>query len=148
MSYLKDLGKLPRRVSDEFHGHAYLLYPESPREIVADGVLLVGDSIGLAYPRSGEGIRPAVESGLLAASALRAAAGVYDASHLAPYARALRERFGVRRARPGIGPTDLLPAPLARRAAGWLLAQPWFARSVVVERWFLHAHQPPLAQGA
>jgi geranylgeranyl reductase family protein len=146
MSYLKDLGKLPRRVADEFHGHAYLLYPESPRAIVADGVLLVGDAIGLAYPRSGEGIRPAVESGLLAARAIRSATGAFDAADLEPYARALAARFGARRA--GIGLTDLLPAPLARRAAGWLLSQPWFARRVVVERWFLHAHQPPLAQGA
>jgi geranylgeranyl reductase family protein len=146
MQYLKGLGKLPRRVSDEFHGHAYLLYPESPRAIVADGVLLVGDAIGLAYPRSGEGIRPAVESGLLAARAIRSATGAFDAADLEPYARALAARFGARRA--GMGLTDLLPAPLARRAAGWLLSQPWFARRVVIERWFLHAHQPPLAQGA
>jgi flavin-dependent dehydrogenase len=29
-------------------------------------VLLIGDAAGLAYPESGEGIRPAVESGLIA----------------------------------------------------------------------------------
>lgn len=148
MSYLKDLGKLPRRVPDDFHGHAYLLYPESPRTVAGDGVLLVGDAIGLAYPRSGEGIRPAIESGLLAARALRQAAGSYDALHLAAYPRALGERFGARRARPSRGLSDLLPAPLARRVAGWLLSRTWFARSVVVEHWFLHAHQPALAQGA
>ena len=28
----------------------------------------VGDAAGLAYPQSGEGIRPAVESGLMAAT--------------------------------------------------------------------------------
>ncbi len=145
---LRDLGRLPRRVSDDFRGHAYLLYPDSPRAIAADGVLLAGDALGLAYPRSGEGIRPAVESGLLAARALCEAGGSYDRAHLAPYERALAARFGARATRAGVGLSDLLPAPLARRAAGWLLAQPWFARHVVVERWFLHAHQPSLAASA
>ena len=42
---------------------------------VGDGVMLVGDAAGLAYPQSGEGIRPAVESGLLAASAIVGAGG-------------------------------------------------------------------------
>jgi flavin-dependent dehydrogenase len=46
-------------------GHAYLLYPDSPRPLGADGVLLVGDAAGLAYEASGEGIRPAIESGIL-----------------------------------------------------------------------------------
>ena len=50
-------------------GHAYLLYPDAARPLVADGALLVGDAAGLAYPESGEGIRPAVESALLAADA-------------------------------------------------------------------------------
>jgi geranylgeranyl reductase family protein len=143
--YLGDLGKLPRRVSDEFRGHAYLLYPEAPRAIVGEGVLLLGDAAGLAYARSGEGIRPAVESGLLAAETIGSARGLYTRDALEPYARALARRFGPRR--PGIGLTDLLPAGIARRLAGFLLAQSWFARKVVVERWFLHARQSALASG-
>jgi geranylgeranyl reductase family protein len=143
--YLRDLGKLPRRVSDAFHGHAYLLYPEAPRSLAGDGVLLVGDAAGLAYARSGEGIRPAVESGLLAARVIAAARRPWDREALAPYPRVLAERLGPRR--PGIGLTDVLPAALARRVAGLLLSRPWFARRVVVERWFLHAAQPALSAG-
>ena len=61
------------------NGHAYLLYPDAARPLVADGALLVGDAAGLAYPESGEGIRPAVESALLAAEAIRACGGQYTA---------------------------------------------------------------------
>ncbi|MEJ0047557.1 MAG: hypothetical protein WDN04_16615 [Rhodospirillales bacterium] len=39
--------------------------------------MLVGDALGLAYARSGEGIRPAVESALLAAEIVAAANGDY-----------------------------------------------------------------------
>ncbi len=140
--YLKDLGKLPRYVSEAFHGHAYLLWPEAPRAVVGDRVLLVGDAAGLAYPRSGEGIRPAVESGLLAARTVAAARGAYGRDTLEPYARTLAQRFGPRRTRVGL--TDLLPSGLAQPLAGFLLSQPWFARRVVVERWFLHLEQPAL----
>ena len=40
-------------------------------------MLLVGDAAGLAYPQSGEGIRPAIESGLLAAATIVEADGDY-----------------------------------------------------------------------
>ena len=71
-------------------GHAYLLYESSARRVVDDGVLLVGDAAGLAVPQSGEGIRPAIESGVMAAETLIAAAGDYSR----------RETAGVRRPPP------------------------------------------------
>jgi flavin-dependent dehydrogenase len=147
VEYLRQLGRLPRRVRDERKGHAYLLHGQAPRRVVDDGVVLVGDAAGLAYPRSGEGIRPAIESGLLAAGVLAraAAAGDFGAAALDPYRRALEARFGPREPRFTAGPTDLLPAPLGRWLAGRLLATPWFARHFVVRRWFVHAHVPPLA---
>jgi flavin-dependent dehydrogenase len=144
LEFLREEGKLPRRMPADLHGHAYLLYGQAPRRVLDDGLLLVGDAAGLAYGRSGEGIRPAVESGLLAARVLRGAAGGYDCARLDPYRRALENRFGPRDPLFRFGPTDLLPAPLARWIAGKLLANPWFARHVVVERWFVHAHQAPL----
>lgn len=143
LAFLRDEGRLPGRLTERFQGHAYLLYEDSQRPWVDDGVLLVGDAAGLAYGRSGEGIRPAVESGLLAARQLEATGG-FDAQSLAPYAAALEERFGARDAR-GLGFTDVLPAPLVRRLAGRLFATPWFAKHVVVDRWFVHAHVPALA---
>lgn len=59
-------------------------------EAVRGNVLAVGDAAGLARPFSGEGIGPAMESGLLAAEALTAAVG--DSVDL--YVRTLKRRFG------------------------------------------------------
>jgi geranylgeranyl reductase family protein len=148
LEFLRAEGKLPRRVPGALNGHAYLLYGQAPRRVVDSGVLLVGDAAGLAYPRSGEGIRPAVESGLLAARCIARASGRFDGASLDPYRRGLEARFGRRHPRFGFGPTDLLPAPLARWLAGRLLSSPWFVRHVVVKRWFVHAHQAPLAASA
>lgn len=137
---LEALERLPAGVPRRLAGHAYLLQDRATRPLAAPGVLLVGDAAGLAYPRSGEGIRPAVESGLLAARAIRGA----HAPEVA-YRWAVGARFGPRRGRPGPGLTDLLPAAWRGRVSAWALANRWFARHVVVNRWFLHRHAPPLA---
>jgi geranylgeranyl reductase family protein len=76
------------------NGHAYLLYGKGRRTRVAQGALLVGDAAGLAYPYSGEGIRPAVESGLLAAQTIIEAEGDYSHERLEPYLERLRRHFG------------------------------------------------------
>lgn len=138
---LKAQGKVPGEIPDAFRGHAYLLYQQrEPRPVFGDGALLVGDAAGLAYGQSGEGIRPAVESALLAAEAILAARGDYRAERLAVYEARLAARFGKRRAATG----GWLPAGLKRAVAAKLLANPWFTRHVVLDRWFLHRHQPPL----
>jgi flavin-dependent dehydrogenase len=143
VEYLERAGRLPPRTPRRWSGHAYLLYDQAPRPLVGESVLLAGDAAGLAYPKSGEGIRPAVETGLLAARALRGA-GRLGPGALTAYAESVLERFGPRtgRARPGL--TDLLPRAWRGRVAGRVLAQPSFAARVVVDRWFLHRHQPPL----
>ena len=56
----------------------------------APGVLTIGDAAGLAYPESGEGIRPAIESGRLAAQILIEAGGRQSLDDLQPYATAAR----------------------------------------------------------
>ena len=134
---------LPRR----WRGHAYLLHGEAPRPLAAPGALLCGDAAGLAYPRSGEGIRPAVESGLLAARALSRARLVCGDGVERGYARALVSRFGPRRARNGASAvlSGWLPAPARARVAARCLASARFSRRVVVERWFLHREVPALA---
>jgi flavin-dependent dehydrogenase len=142
LGWLAEREKLPPTLRGGAHGHAYLLYDESRRPLVAEGVALVGDSAGLAWPRSGEGIRPAVESGLLLAQALRDARAPDDPAALARYERAVRARFGPRQRGPGLA--ALLPGALARPLAGRLFAWPRFAREVVVRRWFLHAELPAL----
>ncbi|MCE9618762.1 MAG: NAD(P)/FAD-dependent oxidoreductase [Planctomycetes bacterium] len=137
--FLKQRGRIPQDMPDHFHGHAYLLHGHSVRKQIDDGLLLVGDAAGLAYPQSGEGIRPAVESGLMAAETIVAANGDYRQEKLQMYADKLRERFGKGATSSGAG-----PAFLRNSIAGFLLGTKWFTRHVVLDRWFLHANQAAL----
>jgi flavin-dependent dehydrogenase len=95
---------------------------------------------------SGEGIQPAVESGILAGRAVVGAEGDYTMKGLSSYAEALTARFGRRGDAPHRGRSELLPARLRPGLARLLLGNPWFARHVVVDRWFLHRFDAPLAQ--
>jgi geranylgeranyl reductase family protein len=142
---LKQQGRIPSDIPAKFHGHAYLLYPHAPRQIVADGLLLVGDAAGLADPQSGEGIRPAVESAVLAARAIVAACGDYRRARLDPYVAQLTARFGKRTERVAPAPSGPGIQWTRQALAHWLLRRPWFARHVVIDRWFLHRQQAPLA---
>jgi len=133
-------GRVPGDLPTRWKGHAYLLYEASRPRLVDDGVLLVGDAAGLAYPASGEGIRPAVESGLLAADVVRAADSHYGRADLDPYRIEIERRFG----RGAIGPRLPLPSGLVAAAGRALFRSRRFARRVVLDRWFLHADQPTL----
>ncbi|MDO8262743.1 MAG: NAD(P)/FAD-dependent oxidoreductase [Gallionella sp.] len=133
--FLKQRGRIPQDTPDKFHGHAYLLYGHTAREQFNDGMLLVGDAAGLAYPQSGEGIRPAVESALMAAATILEAKGDYRRQQLLPYASRLAAHYGPA-ASPGGG-----PAFLRNFLAGILLGNKWFTRHVVLDRWFLHTQQ-------
>lgn len=137
--FLKQRGRIPQDIPNRFHGHAYLLHGHGMRKQIADGMLLIGDAAGLAYPESGEGIRPAVESGLMAAATILQAAGDYRREQLQPYANRLIERFGA-----GIATGSVLPEFLRSFVAGALLENAWFTRHVVLDRWFLHNRQQPL----
>ena len=137
--FLKQRGRIPQDIPDSFHGHAYLLYGHAVRKQLDDGMLLVGDAAGLAYPQSGEGIRPAVESGLMAAATIIKANGDYRREQLSPYAERLAARFGT-----GTVSSGAEPSSLRKFLAGKLLGNKWFTRNVVLDRWFLHVHQPAL----
>jgi flavin-dependent dehydrogenase len=119
-----------------WRGHAYLV-SDAVRPVVIDsGILLAGDAAGLAYPESGEGIRPAIESGLMAAEAIIDARGHYTRDRLESYERRLRDRFGSPR-----GPLSrAIPPAVARRLFPRLIGVPWIVRHVVLERWFLHSN--------
>ncbi len=140
--HLIETGRVPPDVPDKFKGHAYLLYPHARRGLLQDGMLLIGDSAGLAYPESGEGIRPAVESGLLAGRAILAAQGDYRRERLQAYDTLMTERFGGRQPAPGW--LEHVPAALKHVLAAGLMQSQWFVRKMVVERWFLHRHLPAL----
>jgi menaquinone-9 beta-reductase len=134
-AFLARRGRLPESVPTKFHGHAYALYGHAPRRHVDDGVLLIGDAAGLAYPESGEGIRPAIESALLAATTIVEADGDYRQPRLAAYSGRLRARFGPS------GNRSILPQRLKAVLAPLLLRNRRFTRHVVLDRWFLRAGQ-------
>lgn len=139
--YVHSTGSVTCQIPAKFHGHAYQLYERVEPKLIDDGVLLIGDAAGLAYPQSGEGIRPAVESGLMTAEVIAAAGGIYSAGDLQPYADRVRARFG--RPRPA-GAGQWLPASWLRFVASRLMVSRSFARNVVIDRWFLHRQQPAL----
>jgi geranylgeranyl reductase family protein len=141
---LKLKGRIPADTPSKFHGHAYLLYPLAPRQLVDDGLLLIGDAAGLAYPQSGEGIRPAIESAILAADTILAAQGNFQRTQLEPYVAQLTARFGERLQGDTPAASGRLVQRLKESLAHWLLRRGWFARHVVIDRWFLHRQQPPL----
>jgi len=139
---LQELGRVPEDAPARYKGHAYLLYAHGRRPLVGDGVLVIGDAAGLAYTQSGEGIRPAIESGLIAARVIAAAGGDYRAARLAPYEARLRARFGPRQAAAPL--VSLMPERLRLSLAHSLMRKQWFKRRVVLDRWFLHSGLPAL----
>jgi flavin-dependent dehydrogenase len=133
--WLKQEGRIPHDAPAKFHGHAYYLYRHSPRKLLDDGLLAVGDAAGLASEQSGEGIRVAVESGELAARVIAAAGGDYRPARLAPYEEAITAALGARQRFGGI---QIVPGAIRRFLGGKLLESRWFVRHVVLDRWFLH----------
>lgn len=140
---LQQAGRLPEDLPDGWRGHAYLLYDSSPRTLVTDDALLIGDAAGLAYTQSGEGIRPAIESGLLAAQAIAGAADGRRGDALAAYQTAMQARFGRR----GQAPNGLLPRAAITALGRRLLRTRWFSRHIVLDRWFLHRNVASLVEG-
>jgi len=125
-------------------GHAYGLFGRSQRKILDDGVLLIGDSAGLAYPESGEGIRPAIESGLIAAHAILSANGDYNAKNLALYRELLNSRLQREHSRLDTL-SQLLPHTIKEFAGRQLLRSRAFCRNVVMDQWFLRVTEQRLA---
>lgn len=140
--YLVAQGKIPEDIVEKYNGHAYLLYNHAVREMVADNVLLIGDSAGLAYPQSGEGIRPAVESAMLAADVIRRCGGNYSRSELQLYDDLMEQRFGKRL--PGPDLMERLPMFIKRIFASQLMRTQWFTKKVMTDKWFLQTHQSRL----
>lgn len=128
-------------IPPNFKGHAYMLYPPTSRNLVDDGVMLIGDAAGLAHPKSGEGIRPAIESGLIAANVIIAAGGNYKKERLQLYPELLEKRLGS--FNPG-NSLALIPEALKKKISHRLMATKWFSRHIVLDRWFLNSNQGPL----
>jgi flavin-dependent dehydrogenase len=130
-------------LSKTTHGHAYYVYDGQPASFVDDGVMLIGDAAGLADPRSGEGIRPAVESAIFAANTIHAANRQYHRGHLQSYVEKLRRRYGEKRHKVRQH-SEIRPAQWQTQLMGMLIGSPWFARHFILNRWFLHSRLPAL----
>jgi flavin-dependent dehydrogenase len=118
-----------------WRGHAYVVGVPPGRRRTGDGLMLIGDAAGLASEKSGEGIGPAVESGLMAADAILESSGRAEA--LSRYDRSIDRRWPPAGALSQI--SGMIPATLTRSIARRLLRSPRFVRRVVIDRWFLHA---------
>src|SRR5688572_7938589 len=132
MTFLQRTHKAERATLVRWRGHAYLAWGAGPRALVGDGVLVAGDAAGLAYPESGEGIKPAVESGRLAAETLIAAGDQVGAADLATYDTELRRRYPASRPAP-----RAFAGVMRALGRGLLRYSPAFTRHVVIDRWFL-----------
>lgn len=132
LAFLRKERGLPERVTFALQGHSYRLFGgEKRRRCVCDGALLIGDAAGVAHPRSGEGILPAIQSALLAAETIVAAGGDYRNGTLESYPARMDLCFqrGNTHAHSSSGFLRLLGARL--------LSSRWFVRRVVLDGWFL-----------
>jgi menaquinone-9 beta-reductase len=138
--FVEQRGYLPPGLIDKFRGHVYLAYQRrGGRCRGADGALLLGDAAGLCHSQSGEGILPAIESALMAAETILDACGDYRQDNLDPYQVKLAARFNS-----GSPDIPLFVSRMLRPICAGLFATQWFTRHIVLDRWFLHADQPPL----
>lgn len=136
-TFLMQRHDLPLRVVTGFQGHSYRWYESGGRRnCVGDATLLIGDAAGLARPASGEGILPSVESALLAAKVVLEAHGDYRRENLEPYATGLDSHCG---SQAGSILSHSGGAGFLRYIGARMITNHWFARHIVLDRWFLHA---------
>ena len=133
MSFLAASGRVRDPARLAWRGHAYHAMGAGTRPLAGDGALVVGDAAGLAYPESGEGIRPAVESALLAARTLIDAQGHFGRDDLLPYEKSMRALHAP------VTPTPMPLRPIVKALGRALLRSEAFSRHVVIDRWFLRA---------
>ncbi len=114
-----------------------------PNHLVDFGTFLK-EATGLAYSQSGEGIRPAIESGLLAAKAILSEGGAGRPALSETYRGLLAQRFGKVQEEWAFNIGRHLPTRVTSSLARILLASQWFPRHVILDRWFLHCDEPAL----
>jgi geranylgeranyl reductase family protein len=137
VAFLRQQHRIREGASWRWHGHAYLVADAPRQRVCDDAVLLIGDAAGVANPLSGEGIGPAIETGLLAAATIVAARRGYARDRLGAYERHVRALGGESPVRRWLAPvmTSAVMATLLPR----LLRTRWFIRHLVLDRWFLRA---------
>jgi flavin-dependent dehydrogenase len=144
VSFLEATGRIPRHFPWPWRGHSYAVCAAPRGRMIDDGVMLIGDAAGVADPQSGEGIRQAVESGLLAADTIVEARGQYARQRLEPYVAGIAARYGSVSTSGAVA--RLVPNAVKAVVAGQLLRVPAFVKRVVIDDWFLHSRQAALAR--
>ena len=135
MAALRASGRLPQDLPlAPFKGHAYVVRRQAPRRLSGPRFCLVGDAAGLARDLSGEGIGPAIRSGLLAAGAV--AGFIARGTALDGYARQIVALYG--RGEPGWLGHQIarLPEALGRLAVKLVLGSSLVRRRVVFDSIF------------
>lgn len=145
LTFLRERGRLTLEPKESFRGHAYRLRRYAPLLDPPEGILLIGDCVGLAAPQSGEGIRPAIESGLIAAKVLRQLPDVPPEAVAAAFRAQFIHRFGASRAR--ASESSAWVRRLRCLAAAGLMRTRWFTRRVLLDQWFLGRQLEPLFAG-
>ena len=129
---LRASGRLPDAMPIEpFKGHAYVVRRREPRKLSGARFVLVGDAAGLARDLSGEGIGPAIRSGILGA---QAAQGFLQAgTPLDGYAKQIAALYGP--GEPGWLERHLerLPETVARLAVRTILGLGLARRRIVFD---------------
>jgi flavin-dependent dehydrogenase len=143
VAFLEATRRIPRPFPWRWRGHSYAVHAAPRGTLIDDGVMLIGDAAGVADPQSGEGIRQAVESGLLAAATIVEARGQFSRDRLEPYAAGVAARFADARLS-GVA-ARLVPDSVKAIMAGQLLRIPAFVKRVVIDEWFLHRRQLALS---
>lgn len=151
--YLSSRRKIPPDIAEKFKGHCYVMYPNSTRKIIGDHTLLIGDAAGLAYAKSGEGIRPAVESAVLAAEVInnnQNGLSKYDhnKNFLQEYQNLVESRYGKRTEQhtdPSFEKDIGLPIDIKNFLVHQFLKTNWFIKNFVINKWFLRNHMKPIS---
>jgi flavin-dependent dehydrogenase len=144
VAFLEGTRRIPPHFPWRWRGHSYAVHAAPRGRMIDDGVMLIGDAAGVADPQSGEGIRQAVESGLLAAETIVEARGQFSRDRLQPYAAGVAARFADAPLS-GVA-ARLVPDAVKAIMAGQLLRIPAFVKRVVIDEWFLHRRQLALAR--
>ena len=143
VSFLEETNRIPKRFPWRWRGHSYAVNMAPRGHIVDEGVMLIGDAAGVADPQSGEGIRQAIESGLLAADTIVDARGQFSRDRLEPYVASVAARFADAPLTGAVA--RLIPDTVKTIVAGQLLRVPSVVKRLVIDEWFLHRRQPALA---
>ena len=135
VAFLVGRRRIPADLPSRWQGHAYRLYEPTPSRLADHGVLLVGDAAALADRASGEGsARPWNR----ACSPLMRSWRRGALPSRGP--RTLRSRSG---GPPGAAPAGVSWPPASPSCWAGGSGIPWFARELVLERWFLKPGRGP-----